>query len=73
MRPLDWVGEAARREFKELPGEIQRSFGWSLLFVQGGETPGNAKPWKGLGPGVFVRRFKAAEADYLANYVKERW
>ena len=117
LRPPDWANEAAKREFRDLPEDIQRSFGWALLFVQGGETPGIAKPWKGLGSGVFElvednqagtfrcvylarfepavyvlhsfqkksshgiktsrqtvelveQRYRAAEADYRAHYVR---
>lgn len=69
LRPLDWAGEGAKREFKDLPEDIQRSFGWSLLFVQGGETPGIAKPWKGLGSGVFELVENDPAGTYRCVYV----
>lgn len=69
LRPLDWANEAARREYLDLPQHIQRAFGWSLLFVQGGETPGIAKPWKGLGSGVFELVESASAGTYRCVYL----
>ena len=51
-RPLFWEG-SAKRDFKEFPTAVQKDMGVALFIVQLGGTPPSAKPWKGLGPGVY--------------------
>lgn len=51
-RPLFWEG-SSKRDFKEFPIEVQKDLGVALFIVQIGATPPSAKPWKGLGSGVF--------------------
>jgi len=51
-RPLFWEG-SAKRDFKQFPVAIQKDMGVALFVVQLGGTPPSAKPWKGLGPGVY--------------------
>ena len=51
-RPLLWVG-SAKRDFKKFPVPVQKDMGVALFIVQLGGTPPSAKPWKGLGPGVY--------------------
>jgi len=51
-RPLIWEG-SSKKDFKEFPREVQKDLGVALFVVQIGGTPPAAKPWKGLGPGVF--------------------
>jgi phage-related protein len=51
-RPLFWVG-SARRDLLEFPRDVVRELGYLLGLVQHGGTPERAKPWKGLGYGVF--------------------
>jgi phage-related protein len=51
-RPLFWEG-SAKRDFKEFPTAVQKDMGVALFIVQLGGTPPAAKPWKGLGPGVY--------------------
>jgi len=51
-RPLFWEG-SSQRDFKEFPIEVQKDLGVALFIVQIGATPPSAKPWKGLGSGVF--------------------
>lgn len=50
-RKIVWVG-SSRKDLKELPGEVKDEIGFALHLVQEGKTPFNAKPFKGLGPGV---------------------
>jgi phage-related protein len=51
-RPLDWVG-SSKREFLQFPEPVKDEMGNALGIAQfGGKHPA-AKPWKGLGPGVF--------------------
>jgi phage-related protein len=51
-RPLVWEG-SSKKDFKEFPAEVQKDLGVALFVVQIGGTPSSAKPWKGLGSGVF--------------------
>jgi len=51
-RPLFWEG-SAKKDFKEFPIPVQKDMGVALFVVQLGRTPGSAKPWKGLGSGVY--------------------
>jgi phage-related protein len=37
----------------EFPLDVQKDMGVALFVVQLGETPPSAKPWKGLGSGVY--------------------
>jgi phage-related protein len=51
-RPLAWEG-SSKKDFKEFPVEVQKDLGVALFIVQLGETPSSAKPWTGMGSGVF--------------------
>ena len=50
-RPLHWVG-SSKREFMAFPAAVRDDMGNALGITQFGGTPPNAKPWKGLGPGI---------------------
>src|ERR1700730_13918681 len=51
-KPLDWVG-ASKRDFLGFPEPVKDEMGNALGLAQfGGKHPA-AKPWKGLGAGVF--------------------
>lgn len=51
-RPLHWVG-SAKKDFLDFPAAVQRNMGYALGLSQiGGKHP-RAKPWKGMGTGVF--------------------
>jgi len=50
-KPLHWVG-SSKRDFLEFPDLVKDDMGNALGIAQfGGKAP-EAKPWKGLGPGV---------------------
>ena len=49
---LYWEG-SSKKDFKEFPVPVQKDMGVSLFVVQLGGTPDSAKPWKGLGSGVY--------------------
>ena len=51
-RPLFWEG-SSKRDFKRFPEAVQKDMGVALFVVQLGGTPPSAKPWKGLGPGIY--------------------
>jgi phage-related protein len=51
-RPLDWIG-SSKRDFLQFPEPVKDEMGNALGIAQfGGKHPA-AKPWKGLGSGVF--------------------
>lgn len=51
-RPLYWEG-SSKRDFKQFPTAVQKDLGVALFLVQLGDTPPSAKPWKGLGTGIY--------------------
>jgi phage-related protein len=50
-KPLYWMGSSLK-DLKAMAVTVQKFFGAALRDVQYGETPDDAKPWKGLGSGV---------------------
>jgi phage-related protein len=51
-RLLVWEG-SSKKDFMKFPEAAQKDIGVALFLVQLGETPPSAKPWKGLGAGVY--------------------
>ena len=51
MRPVQFMGNS-REVLRELPEEVQDEIGFALERVQRGTMPENAKPLKGIAPGV---------------------
>ena len=51
-RPLFWEG-SSKKDFKEFPESVQKDMGVALFIAQLGRTADSAKPWKGLGSGVY--------------------
>jgi phage-related protein len=51
-RPLFWEA-SAKRDFMQFPTSVQKDMGVALFVVQLGGMPPSAKPWKGLGSGVY--------------------
>ena len=47
-KPLVWVG-SSRKELRECPPTVRRTFGVALFAAQCGEKPPEAKPLKGFG------------------------
>jgi phage-related protein len=52
MRPLVWLGDS-RRNIQAFPSGARKLIGDELQLVQFGGTPKDAKPFKGIGSGVF--------------------
>lgn len=50
-RPISWI-RAAQKEFLRFPEKIQQRCRVALTIIAEGQMPDNAKPLKGLGPGV---------------------
>jgi phage-related protein len=70
-RPLFWEG-SAKRDFKQFPTLVQKDMGVALFVVQLGGSPPSAKPWKGLGPGVYELIEDHRGDTYRAVYSKDR-
>ncbi|MGI4788244.1 MAG: type II toxin-antitoxin system RelE/ParE family toxin [Janthinobacterium lividum] len=52
VKPLEFVG-SARKDLKEMPNAVRRTFGTALYLAQSGEKAAKAKPLKGFrGAGV---------------------
>ena len=51
-RPLFWEG-TSKKDFTEFPIPVQKDMGVALFIAQLGRTADSAKPWKGLGSGVY--------------------
>lgn len=51
-KPLHWVG-SSKRDFLAFPTAVKADMGNALGIAQFGGTAPTAKPWKGLGPGVW--------------------
>ena len=51
-RPLFWEG-SSKKDFREFPVPVQKDMGVALFLAQLGRTAASAKPWKGLGSGVY--------------------
>ncbi|HEY9701328.1 MAG TPA: type II toxin-antitoxin system RelE/ParE family toxin [Allocoleopsis sp.] len=58
LRPLVWMGDS-RQNMRDFPQKVRISIGYALQLVQGGETPLEAKPFKGVGTGVYeiIKRY----------------
>ena len=57
-RSVIWVGDSLD-QVKRFPAEVRKDIGAALYDAQKGQTPPGAKPFKGVGSGVFeiVTRF----------------
>lgn len=52
LKPVTWLGDTLKT-LREFPEDVQQDVGHSLMVVQAGLTPSDAKPLKGIGSGVF--------------------
>lgn len=52
LKPVTWLGDTLKT-LREFPEDVQQDVGHSLMVVQAGLTPSDAKPLKGIGGGVF--------------------
>ena len=58
LRSLVWMGDS-RKNIREFPEKVRVSIGYALQLVQAGETPLEAKAFKGVASGVYeiVKRY----------------
>jgi phage-related protein len=66
-KPLYWMGSTLK-DLKAMAVPVQKFFGAALRDVQYGETPDEAKPWKGLGSGVLEIVEDYDRSTYRAVY-----
>ena len=66
-RPLHWVG-SSKEDFLGFPETVVDDIGYALGAVQLGGHPASAKPWKGLGTGVFEIVEDDRSGTYRAVY-----
>jgi phage-related protein len=52
LRPLVWLG-SSKKNLQAFPKDVQKLIGDELQLVQFGGMPKDAKPFKGVGSGVF--------------------
>lgn len=52
LRPLVWMGDSLKN-IRSFPEDVRISVGYALQLVQAGETPIDAKPFKGIASGVY--------------------
>ena len=67
IREVTWVGNSKTR-LKEFPEAVQKDIGDALFFAQAGSMSPAAKPFKGVGSGVFEIRASHRTDAYRAVY-----
>ena len=67
-RPVVWMGDS-RKRVRNFPSEVKKEIGAALFDVQMGTTPTDAKPFKGVGSGVFEIVTRHATNTYRTVYV----
>lgn len=75
IRPIRWMGNSKKNLLK-FPPEVMKVIGDELQFIQFGGMPKDAKPFKGVGSGVFEIAIKYDKEAYrtvlavqLGNYI----
>ena len=63
MRPIRWMGNSKKNLLK-CPPEVKKVIGDELQFIQFGGMPKDAKPFKGVGSGVFELAIKHDKEAY---------
>jgi phage-related protein/predicted XRE-type DNA-binding protein len=67
-KPLFWIG-SSKRDLLAMPDPVVRQIGAALSVAQYGGKHPDAKPWKGLGPGVFEVVSDYKTDTFRAGYV----
>lgn len=63
IRPIVWLGDS-RKQILEFPEEVRKLIGDELQFIQFGGMPKDAKPFKGVGPGIIEIALKYDKEAY---------
>ena len=69
-RPVAWLGDS-RRQAKNFPPQVRRSIGSALYDAQKGEKAPIAKPFKGVGSGVFEIALRFDTDAYRTIYAAQ--
>ena len=67
LRDAIWIGDS-KAKLKEFPQSVQKDIGDALFIAQAGSTSPAAKPFKGVGSGVFEIRADYRTDTYRAVY-----
>ena len=67
IRPLAWLSDS-RKQVRSFPPEVRKSIGAALYDAQKGETAPTAKPFRGIGNGVFEIALRFDKDAYRAVY-----
>jgi phage-related protein len=67
VRSVIWLGDS-RKQVKEFPPEVRQSLGSALYDAQQGDKAPVAKPFKGVGSGVFEIAIRFKTDAYRAVY-----
>ena len=67
LREAIWIGDSKER-LKEFPQPVQKDIGDALFIAQAGSMSPAAKPFKGIGSGVFEIRADYRTDTYRAVY-----
>ena len=67
LRDAIWVGNS-KAQLKEFPQSVQKDIGDALFIAQAGSLSPAAKPFKGVGSGVFEIRADSRTDTYRAVY-----
>ena len=67
LKEVTWVGNS-KAKLKEFPEDVQKDIGDALFFAQAGNMSPAAKPFKGIGSGVFEIRTSHRRDAYRAVY-----
>jgi phage-related protein len=65
LRPLVWLGNS-RKNIQAFPVDVQKDMGDEIQLIQFGGMPKDAKPFKGVGSGVFEIALRHATNAYRA-------
>ena len=65
--PVIWIGDS-RKQIKKFPPEVRQSVGSALYDAQKGEKAPSAKPFKGVGSGVFEIALRFDKDAYRVIY-----
>ncbi|MEJ0063895.1 MAG: type II toxin-antitoxin system RelE/ParE family toxin [Alphaproteobacteria bacterium] len=52
IRPVTWLGDS-KKQVQNFPPEVRKSIGAALYDAQKGQKAPTAKPFKGIGSGIF--------------------
>jgi phage-related protein len=67
IKPVTWLGDS-RKQVRGFPPEVRKSIGVALFDAQKGEKAPTAKPFRGIGTGVFEIALRFDKEAYRAVY-----